>query len=342
MKKPLIELFPSFAIRLPDGEGAGRIRFQASGVVLGTRPKKIRRKLLVRLVGKLMDAGPELLQSELFKERTAPFFLPPKRTKVEFQIDGCPFCSVARTRRNGHFRLAVDDASGDWEKNAALLRARTPDGVTNSSTSIQILDSTGFSVISDIDDTIKFSDVENRAELLANTFLREFRPIEGMPEVYMRLAQQGVAFHYVTASPWQLNRPLTRFLAQHKYPPGSMHYRDFKVSDHLLKRLGIIHRRGKSARIRRILSSCPKREFILIGDSGERDAEIYARFYRDYPHLVRKIMIRLLEPGHQFRESILKARIALPERVFATFETSNELAELADELIENGLRRNNG
>ena len=53
-------------------------------------------------------------------------------------------------------------------------------------------------------DTVKVSNV-NKRELLANTFLREFTPIEGMAALFRRWGRaHGAVFHYVSASPWQL------------------------------------------------------------------------------------------------------------------------------------------
>jgi len=51
---------------------------------------------------------------------------------------------------------------------------------------VHLVDEVGTSVISDIDDTVKFSNVADKRELLRNTLLREFIPVAGMPEVYRR------------------------------------------------------------------------------------------------------------------------------------------------------------
>lgn len=303
-----------------------------SGVAVSSKTKKIRRKLLIKLLGKLMDATPQQLSTELCKLRTEPFFLAPVRLKqVPVFIDKRRIPQTFDTKRNGHFRCVVQGTTRAHPSADKSFLVSTGHDDESATTSLHKLDVTGTSVISDIDDTIKFSNVENRAELLANTFLREFEPIEGMSEVYQSLATQNAAFHYVTASPWQLQQPLQEFLARWQYPLGSMHFRTFRISDHFLKRLGLIHRRGKSAAVRRLLSNCPQRKFILIGDSGEKDAEIYARCFRDYPHLVKRVLIRLISPAHRYREAIIRARINLPANVFATFTNSQQLGELLNE-----------
>src|SRR5262249_27227876 len=63
---------------------------------------------------------------------------------------------------------------------------------------ISLVNSTGATVISDVDDTIKITDVRDRAATLRNTFLEPFRPVPGMAEVYQSWARQGpVSFFYV-------------------------------------------------------------------------------------------------------------------------------------------------
>jgi phosphatidate phosphatase APP1 len=84
-----------------------------------------------------------------------------------------------------------------------------------------VIDEDGLSVISDIDDTVKVTNVANRRELLANTLFREFRAVTGMPEIYREWEAHGAAFHYVSASPWQLASCLERFLGESGIPGGS-------------------------------------------------------------------------------------------------------------------------
>ena len=69
---------------------------------------------------------------------------------------------------------------------------------------IYVLASHGVSVISDIDDTIKVSEVLSKRALLKHTFYSYFKPVEGMSELYQKWSEQKCQFHYVSASPWQL------------------------------------------------------------------------------------------------------------------------------------------
>jgi phosphatidate phosphatase APP1 len=84
---------------------------------------------------------------------------------------------------------------------------------------------------------------------------------------------------------------LTEFLQQEKFPAGSLHLRPIKLKDELFKE-GSSSQDHKQKKIRELLKQFPKRRFILIGDSGEADPEIYAAVAKDYPDRIQTILIR--------------------------------------------------
>ncbi|NQD35938.1 App1 family protein [Permianibacter sp. IMCC34836] len=152
---------------------------------------------------------------------------------------------------------------------------------------------TGVSVVSDIDDTIKDSNVRNRTELLNNTFVRDFRAVAGMAERYGRFAAENttVRFHYLSSSPHQLYPAIDEFLQGNGFPVGSLHLRYLDVSDELFGN-GDSSRRQKLNTLQQLLQQFPQRRFLLIGDSGEADPEIYAETARRFPQQVLAIYIR--------------------------------------------------
>lgn len=324
-------LFPTFASPDPRHENAWRVR--VNGACLKPSNRKLKRRVLTNVLRRLTDVPDEELESELCRQRTEPFFLAGYRKRqINFRINDQLIPARRKTKRTGQFRaklvIPASDLSAETnEQGIFQLSAHDADSGLKAGDDLRIrmIGPTGRSIISDIDDTIKFSDVENRAELLANTFTRPFRAIEGMPKVFQQAEQAGYDFHYVTASPWQLYEPLYQFLIDEAYPEGSMHFRTFRVSDHVLKKLGVIHRSGKAAAVRRILASFPGRKFTLIGDSGEKDIDIYARCFKAFPDRVERILIRLVKPDHRFCESVIEGQMILPERVFQVFETADEL-----------------
>jgi phosphatidate phosphatase APP1 len=192
------------------------------------------------------------------------------------------------------------------------------------------LEPTGVSIVSDIDDTIKFTDVGNRRRMLQNTFLRPFATIEGMAPRYQQWAAENAAFHYVSSSPWQLFAPLEQWRRAAGFPEGTFHLRQFRLGVHMLRRLLRIRRHGKARVIHDLLERFPQRQFVLIGDSGERDPEIYGALARRFPQ-VSAIWIRELAHRPMGAERLGKAFRQLDRGRCRVFERA---AELPQELAE--------
>ncbi|KAF9191679.1 hypothetical protein BGZ50_009209 [Haplosporangium sp. Z 11] len=155
---------------------------------------------------------------------------------------------------------------------------------------VNLIDPEGISIISDIDDTIKETNVTAGAKtILKNTFLKEMQEVEGMASVYKDWWNQGAAIHYVSNSPWQLIPSLLEFFHTYKFPPGSAHLR---MHDSVLKTYFTTPGESKRRYIREILMDFPGRKFILVGDSGEIDMEIYTEMALAFPNQILKIFIR--------------------------------------------------
>ena len=149
----------------------------------------------------------------------------------------------------------------------------------------------GLSVVSDIDDTIKLSQVLERRELLLNTFVRPFKPVTNMAALYRDWqTREKATFHYLSSSPWQLFPALDGFLRTNGFPEGSVHLRAIRLREELFGEGS--SQEHKLTELRRLLGDFPEREFVLVGDSGERDPEIYGTIAREFPGRIRRIFIR--------------------------------------------------
>ncbi|KAI7855678.1 hypothetical protein BDC45DRAFT_86701 [Circinella umbellata] len=155
---------------------------------------------------------------------------------------------------------------------------------------VSLVEPKGISIISDIDDTIKDTQIlAGPRTVLSNTFFKQSRDVPGMADAYAHWYTQGAAFHYVSNSPFQLMPMLDQFLKSNAFPPGSMHLR---VDGKLLARLIEVPGRAKRDAILQIIKDFPHRQFVLIGDSGEIDLEIYGHIAAEYPDRILKIFIR--------------------------------------------------
>lgn len=232
-------------------------------------------------------------RSELFRQRAAMFLVDNERNKrLKLKIAD-QVVTTDKTGPNGHFyahtRLPANNARDGWQE----ISLMTP-GTEHRSFSgrIQLLARQGVSVISDIDDTIKQSNVLDKKALLANTFTKPFAAVDGMPALYQHWQQQGAMFHYVSSSPWQLYPALTEFFQQAGLPAGSFHLKLFRLKDETALAMFDSPLESKLATISEILQTYPQRRFILVGDSGEKDPEVYAQIYRHFTRQIAHIYIR--------------------------------------------------
>lgn len=107
------------------------------------------------------------------------------------------------------------------------------------------------------------------------------------------------SFHYVSGAPWQLFQPLCDFIDKEGFPEGSFHMKSVPANllspatwKDLLKLVGDATVEQKLAQISNIMTRFPGRKFILVGDSGEHDPEIYQQLQNTFGDQITKIVIR--------------------------------------------------
>ncbi len=200
---------------------------------------------------------------------------------------------------------------------------------------VQLVPPVGISIVSDVDDTLKHSNVPDRRDLFRNTFVRDFRPIPGMPELYKQCAAAGAAFHYVSGSPWQLFEPLAEFWREQQFPQGSFHLKRFRLRETARKiRTTSPQKAHKRAAIEPLLAAYPQRRFVLIGDAGEQDPEIYSSLMRDCPDQIAHVFIRSVRGRAVDAQRIARFPF-IPER-FTLYEDVAEIAERLLTLVQSG------
>ena len=91
--------------------------------------------------------------------------------------------------------------------------------------------------------------------------------------------------------------------------------------------------RGKGGVIRLLIKNMPKRKFMLVGDSGERDPGIYRKICRRYPDKIRGLFIRQVKDRPLKAEKIFKIQNELPGIPVRVFDHADELAELGRTLV---------
>jgi len=148
-------------------------------------------------------------------------------------------------------------------------------------------------VISDIDDTLTDTDVTHKLDLLKNTFFHNSYDVKifpGAPQAFVAIAGMSTSFlptlpvFYLSGSPWALHSRISEAFDRVGLPPGATILRrytqepmdpyDFK-HPHLLE----------------IVDAHPQRKWILFGDSGEKDPEVYRTLIEERPGIVEKVFI---------------------------------------------------
>ena len=155
-----------------------------------------------------------------------------------------------------------------------------------------------FGIISDIDDTVVHSAVTNRVRMVRIVLFQDAHsrlPFPGVSAFYEALTRgpsgrgQNPLF-FVSKSPWNLYDLLETFFDAHGLPRAPLFLRDLSFLQAPSRALGL--QQDKLSRIRKLLGLYPHLAFVLIGDSGQKDPEIYAQVVRENPGRVRAVYIR--------------------------------------------------
>ncbi|CAI6336573.1 unnamed protein product [Periconia digitata] len=199
----------------------------------------------------------------------------------------------------------------------------------------------GYAILSDIDDTIKKTLTASPTGILSTTFAEDPEPIKGMPELYQHIKSKlaNPPFFYLSASPYNLY-PFLRQFRETYYPPGTLILREASWMNlaGFLANLTQGTQAYKVSRMVKVHEWFPKRKFICIGDSTQKDPESYAEMYRKHSKWITAIYIRKvtgvaeLDSGKNLDERFEKAFKGVPREVWHVFEDASELYAKIDAL----------
>jgi phosphatidate phosphatase APP1 len=209
---------------------------------------------------------------------------------------GARLFDLGKTSANGHFSAKVQLQADEIPSptNRLWFAAELPPRSTRRFVGqAVVLPPTGYIVISDIDDTIKVSEITDRKRFLRKTFVDPFEAVPGMASVYQGWAtHSGAVFLYVSASPWQLFPPLQEFIRSSHFPEGPFYLKHFRLKDRSFRGLWEDPQVYKPRVIEPLLEQFAAHRFVLVGDSGEKDPEIYAALQLRHPKQIARIYIR--------------------------------------------------
>jgi phosphatidate phosphatase APP1 len=223
-----------------------------------------------------------------------------------------------RADSEGYFDVTLElpeplDDPRVWEPvDLELLAPPSSAGVRHATGQVLVPRAAQYAVISDLDDTVLHSHATSLWQMAKLTLLHNAHtrlPYEGVAGFYQALqrGRDGEAYNpvfYVSNSPWNLYDLLEDFLDVHGIPRGPLFLRDWSLRT---LKSGETH---KLAAIQALLDAYPDLEVVLVGDSGERDPEIYRQVVLRHPGRVLAVYVRDVDPGRHAAVRAIAAELA--------------------------------
>lgn len=153
-----------------------------------------------------------------------------------------------------------------------------------------------FGIVTDIDDTVIRTDVARVTRMVVRTLFGSAHtrlPFPGVGAFFRALTGGGPSprpLFYVSSGPWNLHDVIAHFFELHGLPLGPIELRDWGPLSRELQRSR--HREHKLVAIRRIFGLFPDLPFVLVGDSGQDDPEVYRDLVHEHPRRVPAVYIR--------------------------------------------------
>jgi Phosphatidate phosphatase APP1, catalytic domain len=331
--------YPTFGRQTADGSSW---TLAIHGVIFEPEQNSVKRAVLLAAIRRGLDRQITSAEAEVLDRRARLFLVDHERGKTIWGRIGSRTYRIGESAANGHFSATVDLSAAEVEALKRIGHVRDDwlsfEAVTRKDDRrrfpgrVRLIGPDGLSLISDIDDTIKISQVRDRKALLANTLLRPFQPVPGMARVYRELAVGGAAFHYVSASPWQLYEPLAEFLAEEQFPAGTFHLKHFRLWDQSLWEFLGSQEEYKSRTIEELLAAFPRRRFVLVGDTGEQDPEVFGRIARQHPDQIAAILLRNVTEETADNPRMRGALEGIKPDLWRLFREPGELDDVVKEL----------
>lgn len=156
-----------------------------------------------------------------------------------------------------------------------------------------------FGLLSDVDDTILNTALPKPMVAAWNSFVLDEHArtsTPGMPVLYDHLLAKhpGSPVIYLSTGAWNVAPALSRFLERNLYPMGSLLLTDWGPTTDRWFRSGKEH---KLRELFRLAQEFPEVKWVLVGDDGQHDEDLYEQFAIAHPQNVAAVAIRQLSVG---------------------------------------------
>ncbi|MFH5211089.1 phosphatidate phosphatase App1 family protein [Antrihabitans sp. NCIMB 15449] len=327
-----VTLFPTYAARSADNRWW---EFELRGCIFeAEEDSRLRRLSIDALFRRLKLQDP--VAAAIARTRIMAFLVDNEGGKAVTVMVAGHVCTLGRSTEDGHFggrfRLTTATAEAHAKDGVLDVVAILPPGDRRMfQTRLFLVEPEGLTIVSDIDDTIKITEVHNRKLMLRRTFAMQFEGVPGMAERYSSwLATTGGHLHFVSSSPWQLSAPLVEFLDSAGFPIGTYDLKRVRPKSvrKTLASLKADPMATKPPFIRALMAVYPRRRLVLVGDSGEKDPEVYGSIAREAPGRIARIYIRNVTNEPQAAPRYRYAFKGVPDDLWVVFTDVSELPEM--------------
>ena len=321
-----VTLAPSYAYT---DESSGDVILKIRGWIYESNANLATRFTFLTLLEGYIDAS--VTEPTNITQRIDPFLSSSQQDEVVRVQIGQNYYDMNASSGTGNFsgeiRLSASEAADIMNDQAELdaINYRiilTEDDTRVIKGRVTLLAQGGTIVISDIDDTVKVSEVYvSKNRLVENTFYKEAKVVDGMDDLFYNLAQDynNVSFHFVSGSPKQLQDTLVPFLSNSGFKTDSMYLRDFVLDVTAPELYDFLDEdstyRHKLQSIAEIMSDFPQSRFILVGDTGQKDPEVYSKVYRENVEKIEAIYFQNVSDENLSNQRMLSAFGSYAEEV---------------------------
>lgn len=259
----------------------------------------------------------------------------------------CGADETARTDKDGYFRITLrppDAVPDDIHWHRVELTLLEPERVEAYTEVFIPPPQARFAVISDIDDTVMFTGVANKAVMLWNLFVegpRSRTAFPGVSALYRALhagrsGRDANPMLYVSRAPWGLYEILETFFQIHDIPVGPILFlREWGITwKSPLPRKAKTHKRELIDAMMALYDTLP---FVLIGDSGQHDPEAYREIVEQYGDRVKAVYIRDVSARNTERVAELKAMEEAVRAAGSHFMVAADSVAIAEDAAALGL-----
>ena len=214
---------------------------------------------------------------------------------VRVEIDGKPVTTI-HSDRGGVIDAIVEVTLAPGWHTITLH----PGQGEHAQASVYVVDpESRFGVISDVDDTILKTALPKPFVAAWNSFVVDEHARSATPGMsvlldHLKATHPGSPIMYLSTGAWNAAPTLSRFLARNLYPVGPLLLTDWGPTHDRWFRSGQEHKRRE---LRRLAEEFPRVRWVLIGDDGQHDEELYHEFTLAHPDNVAAVVIRQLSVG---------------------------------------------